>query len=381
VRALRDFLVRVEGERTPAEREQRLRRDALYAGVDRASWADALAAPLDLALLRALHRAVMGEQTRVRRADRDGRWVLADARPGLLRTKPQSFRSGDHVELGWDQGALQAKLRRLLHEIGPAFADDPVRHGAHLVWAITRAQPFAGHNTRLALTVVSLCLRRAGWPALPVADAERDPALIDALAAASTDRGALETTLVRMIWAEALAYAEWLAPVAADGWTLAGEARALAELRRRVVTVERGALEAFTDRATSLVGAALAAHLGVAVGAGQRAWLSDPTQRLQLAWTSAARGRWLCPRDEMVTVGWRLGDGIDAVLVVGAAGRGLSGGVVAHLALGAAPAPGAAQAPAMLVIPDENPAERETRLAAWAEPAVIAARRASALRF
>jgi hypothetical protein len=383
VRALRGFLRRVEAERTPGERAQALAREAIFAGMDGERWAEARAATLDLALLRAVHRALPGADSRVRRADRDGRWRLADARPGMLRTKPQSFRSGDHVEPAWEPGAIKAGLARLLHEVGPAFADDPVHHGAHLLWAITRAQPFAGHNVRLALTIVSLCLRRADLPALAVVDAERDAALIAGLARATADRTPLERVLEHLIWREALAFAEWLAPVASDAarWTLAGEAEALAATRARVVAVSEATVERIAARAIEVVTPGLTMELGVDVAGGVARWVGDPGERLALAWTSAARGRWLCPHAPLRVATWSLGGtGVEAHLVIGGAGRGLSGAAVAHLALGS-PAPGAPPAPALLLIPDEADDEWQTRLAAWVAPALASVRRESPFRF
>jgi hypothetical protein len=381
MKALRTFLARVEAAQSLAGHEPLLAREAIYVGVGREAWSTLRGATLGVPLLRELHRAISGAQTRVRRANRDGRWVLADARPGALRTKPQSFRSGDHVEPAWEPGALKAGLTRLLHEIGPTFADEPARQGATLLWALSRAQPFAGQNERLALAVVSWCLRRAGLPVLPVVDVERDAAFVGALAGASADRASLEHYLAVALWAEALRRAEWLAPVATDErWTLAGEHRALVAIRAGAVTVPRHEVEAFAVRASAEIQAALTAQLAVGIEDAGWAWLTDPAQRRQLAWDSAARGRWLCPEDAMLLIGWRLGDtGLDARLVVGAAGRGTSGALSAHLGLGP-PAPGADAAPAFLLIPDETATDRDRRFQSWVELAVDRARRGSALR-
>jgi hypothetical protein len=381
MKALRSFLARVDAAQRPAGRERALAREATYVGVDRETWSGLRGADLGLPLLRDLHRAISGSQPRVRRADRDGRWVLAEARPGWIRTKPQSFRSGDHVESAWEQGALKAGLGRLLHEVGPGLAEEPARHGAHLVWSLTRAQPFAGHNEQLALVALSWCLRRAGWPALPVVDVERDAGFVDALAVASADRGPLERYLASALWTEALRYVEWLGPVVTDEhWTLAGEHRMLAAIRADVLSVPRPDVEAFAERASTEVAAALAAQLAIAIEGAGWAWLADPSLCRQLAWESAGRGRWLCPQQALLVVAWRLGDtGVDARLIVGAAGRGMSGALTAHLVIGP-PAPGADAAPAFLLIPDEAADERDRRFQVWAALAVDAARRGSALR-
>jgi hypothetical protein len=381
MKALRSFLARVDAAQVPAGLERALAREATYVGVDRETWSGLRGADLGLPLLRDLHRAISGSQPRVRRADRDGRWVLADARPGWIRTKPQSFRSGDHVEPAWDQGALKAGLSRLLHEVGRGFAEEPARQGAYLVGSLSRAQPFAGHNERLALVALSWCLRRAGWPALPVVDVERDAGFLEALAVAGAERGPLERYLVSALWTEALRYVEWLGPVVTDEhWTLAGEHRTLAALRTHVVTVPRPQVEAFAERASTDIAAALASQLAIAIEGLGWAWVADPSQRRQLAWESAARGRWLPPQEAMLVLAWRLGDGgLDARLIVGAAGRGISGALTAHLVIGP-PAPGADAAPSFLLIPDEAADERDRRLQGWAALAVDTARRGSALR-
>lgn len=325
------------------------------AGVDVDRWRDAA---LDVELVKALHRAVVGDQGSVRRVLADGSVALADAQPGHVRTKPQAFRLGDHSEPAWEQGKLKAGLVELCRDIAPLLTREPMRAAADLAWTLCRAQSFTGLNERLALVVASWVCRRAGVPALDVERLERD----DAFAVAATaDRDALERYLVDAVWDEALALVEAAGPVAPQAsqrWTLAddhGAAKAMRESAAKVAD-----LDVVVDHvATSLEHAHMLTN-------------SRRVTHPQAAWHAAVRGRFICPHEPLTTVRWAMPTArdLELVFVVGATGRGTTGAVSAYIALELAGQPAPRTAVAMLLIPDESHDERQARASRWLDGAV-----------
>jgi fido (protein-threonine AMPylation protein) len=376
MRGLQDFVRRIEAAQTPPARALDDARDAARAGLTAEAWRDARKGPLDLALLRALHRAASAGHEVARRARVDGAWILGPANPGQLRTKPQAFRLHDHVEPAWAPGALKGGLARLLDGTGAALAADPVACVAELVWGLSRAQPFAAGNERVALIAASRLLRAAGLPGLSVDDTERDPAFVEAmLAATAGDRGALERALAAAIWDAALVWAEWLGgPPPADParWTLRDGHAALEAARRGAARVSDGELDAFIAAASDRLAAAMAARLGQALAPPERSSPGEYTGRLAVALASARRGRRICPHAPVTVVRFPVEGalGLEVSLTAGAAGRGITGAAAVHLALAPRDAIGAGTAPGFLVITDEPAPARAARFAAWLDGAI-----------
>jgi hypothetical protein len=383
--ALKSLLHRMD-EELPGERQRRKAWAAARTGIDRDFWQAAEAARLDLDLLRLIHRGATSRQPTVRRTLRDGRWTTAPSQPGRLRTKPQGFRAGTHIEPAWPAGQLKSGLSRLFGEVASAIPDDPVGQGARLLWTLSRAQPFAGANERVALALVSWCLQQAGLPGLNVLATEADPAFVAALVAGTAEEcGTLVRYLTTAIWNEGLAQVEWLgspAPGEAEGRTLKETHLALTEIRGRARTLSIERTDRFAERAAVLVGAELAARMGM-VPACQRQWLGGLPERLQATWDSLARGRPISPHAPILMLQWELAvaSGLQAELVIGAAGRGMSGALSAHLALGVRGLPTSGTAPAMLLVPDEQEQATDGRMAAWIGPAMTRAIAAGPLRF
>lgn len=366
---LRAFLARVNVAPMARPRE-----------IDVDRWPDT---PLDLAFLKELHRAVVGNQESVRRTLVDGSSILADAQPGHVRTKPQAFRVGDHIERAWEQGELKSGLTVLFRDVAPLLASEPVRAAAHLLWSLSRAQPFTGLNERTSLVLASWVLRRAGLPTLHVESIERDPDFGAALAAATAnDRSALERYLEDKVWDEALVLVEAVVPVPpqdATRWTLADEHAASAVARARATKLSSEELAAFVaDLSTLIEQAPLPVRLAGAV----RESVDTHAARLSGAWASAVRGRRLCPHEPMTITRWSIESalGLGLTLVVGAAGRGMTGASSAHLALEIADHPTPGPSLALLLIPDESREARNARTAAWLPRALRRAVELSPLR-
>lgn len=346
------------------------------AGIDVDRWRDAR---LELACLEDMHRAVVGDRKSVRRILADGSSILAPAQPGHIRTKPQAFRAGEHVERAWEQGVLRSKLGELCRTVTPLVASDPVRAAAQLVWALSRAQPFTGMNERVALVLASSVLRRAGLPVLDVERVERDRAFEAALVAASEDdRSGLERYLVETIWDEALALLESVAPVPppeTPRWTLADEHAAAAGARARATKLSADDLTAFVDDASTMLERELSVRRGITLAPARREWLESHTTRLACAWEAAIRGRRLSPHEPMLVARWTVSGahGIELKLVVGAVGRGMTGAASAHLALEPPGEPVAQASLAILLVADESPDARHARIAMWLERALARA--------
>jgi len=368
--ALVGFLRRVERSLSAEQHEAMHARDARRLGLDAATWQVARAAPLDLALLRRLHVGITGDQPTVRRTLRDGQFTTAPAQPGKLRTKPQAFRHGEHVEPAWGPGALKRNLGALFRAVTPSLDEAPLREAARVLWTLRCAQPFTGLNERVALSLAAWCLRRAGLPTIPVRTIERDPAYGAALVAATEeDRGALERYLEQAVWDGALALAEWLAPAPPPEparWTLQDEHEALARARQHVPRISTTELEALARELAAQLVPALA-QLGVELAPGTERWLDAPGARLQATWNSATRGRAICPHEPIFVVTWPLAGelGLEATLIVAAAGRGITGAVTAQLVIELADVPSGRATRALLLVPEETDASRRERLARW----------------
>jgi len=385
IEPLRHHARRVEAMLSPAQRALLRQREAEHLAIDAPSWTALRGVPFDLVLLRDAHRAIAARPTQrvdrrnggaqpVRRAGPDGRWAVSAPRVGKLRSQPQSFRVGDHVEPAWDHNTLTRRLAALLNATYAAVAGDPIGQIASFVWTLARAQPFVGSNERTALVLAARLLSATDLPVLHVAAVEQDPAFTSALIAPTPEP--LAAFLTRVLWDEALALAEWLAipaPSDAARWTLTDEHAALGAARARVPSVEPAVLAALVDRAVAVITPFLEEYAGATVGAAVRTPLPTFADRLRVSVDSARRGRYLCPHLPLHDVRWSLhAGGLDAVLIAGTAGRGLAGASAIHFALEppALPHHAGRPAPALLVIPDEATADQQRRLAAWTTFAV-----------
>ena len=376
MRELHAFIGRIESERGARARALDEERDAARAGLDAATWRTVRGMEVDLALLRALHRAASAGHDVARRARIDGQWIVGPANAGELRTKPQAFRLGDHVEVAWPPGALKGGLARLLRDAAAELAADPPAYAARAVWTLSRAQPFIARNERVALMLASRCLRGAGLPGLPVDDIERDPAFGAALIAANADdRGPLARYLAAAIWDAALAWAEWIGvppPPDPARWTLADEHVALEAARRHAMRIPDAELDALLAHAAERVRPAITARLGTTLGPCERWRPGEHGQRLAIAVASAHRGRRLCPHEPIAVLRWPVagGLGVEVALVAGAAGRGVTGAIAMYLTIALRDAIGAGVAPGFLAIVDEPAQARAERLDGWLDAAI-----------
>jgi hypothetical protein len=385
IAALRAYASRVDATLVRAQREAITARAAERLGIAAPAWEALLASRLDGASLRDIHRAVTGVRATIRRAEPDGTWTIAAARAGHLRSRPQCFRLDDHVESAWDHSTLKRQIAAVLAETVAGFSSDPIARAASLVWALTRAQPFLGDNERVALVAASRAFHDAGLPWLGVEDIVRDSKFDDALVAAtSDDRDDLEGYLAGRLWDEALATSEWLQlPRSTEHRTLRDEHDALRQARERVGGFAAAELDALGDDAAAAIIPCVESKLGTTLGHLRRVAPDGFAERLQLAAEAGERGHPLCPHEAIVVLRSSIdaATGLELVLVLGTAGRGLTGAASLQLALevGARPTP-QTRAPAILLVPDEAPTERSSRIAEWAVTAVDNALRASPIR-
>jgi hypothetical protein len=363
---------RVQATFDLAQRDALVGREASACGLSATDWAELCAANVDLAQLRTIHRMVSGHDAKVRRADRDGEWTLSSARAGHLRSQPQSFRAGDVMLPAWDHATLARRTSDVIAAAKVRAATEPADALATLVWTLVRAQPFAGRNEQAALV---LAMRLAHDLALPVASVEAcelDPVFARTLAAPEPDE--LAAYLTRVLWDDGLAFAEALSLGEAPTRTLAEEHAALSAARARVHAIPGGELAGFAASAVAATTAALVPLFGEV--AAQPVVIEGHAGRLAVALASAARGRVLSPHLPISAWRWALDEasGLEALLVVGSPGRGLSGATSVHLSLGGMPAPG------LLLVPDEDAAARVERFARWIGEALVRALDASPLR-
>lgn len=362
----------------PAQAEAAARRDAELLGLDSRSWKEIRARHPDLVLFRELH-ALVSSTTTVRRADRDGQWALATARPGHLRSRPQSFRAADRVEPAWDHNTLASRVSDVIASASTATASDVMARVAVLVWTLVRAQPFLGDNERVALAIASLIFARLELPVFSLDEVATNDNFLAALAAETSEP--LATYLRRTLWDQELQFAEWLhsLPSGDERWSLAAEhARAAIRDRGRHVGHEQ---------LVQLVGHVVV-HLtqelaGGDSGAVRRTQTGTHAERLRVAIASARRGRHLCPQRHIHEVRIRINDvGLDAVVVAGSAGRGLTGAAGLHIAFeiaDVAPATGRAS-PGLLLVHAERLADQQSRFAEWSPLAIQRAWRDSPIR-
>ncbi|MGE3455482.1 MAG: hypothetical protein AB7O24_10255 [Kofleriaceae bacterium] len=169
------FCRRVAAELSPAQQAMLRARDAERLAITATEWTAILGHNVDVALLREVHRAVTGALPMTRRADAAGEWDAVPSRAGHVRSQPQSFRLGSYVERAWEHSTLKRRMAELLNAVVAASPRQPVTQAARAVWAVTRAQPFAGDNVRVALVVASRMLASAGLPVVGVVDHEHAP--------------------------------------------------------------------------------------------------------------------------------------------------------------------------------------------------------------
>ncbi len=352
----------------PAQADAARRRDAEQLGLEAHVWTSLQTRNLDLVVFRELHEAI-STGTKVRRADRDGHWVLATARPGHLRSQPQSFRVGDRVEPAWDHNTLARRVAEVIATASGATAIDVVPRVVELVWNLVRAQPFLGDNERVALALASMLLSRFELPMFSDALAADDD-FFAAFAAETTEP--LATYVRRTLWDQELQFAEWLhaLPSGDERWSLAAEHARLAALRDRSRLVSPEQLGQFVDHAVVHLTDGLA---GGDSGAVRRSPTTTHADRLRVAIASARRGRHLCPHRPIHEVRIRLNDvGLEAVVVAGSAGRGLTGAASLHIAFeiaGGAPTTGRAS-PGLLLVHAESLVDQQSRFAEWSQMAI-----------
>lgn len=374
--SLAAYYSRVSTGLDPRQRALAERYTATRVGLDLEAWSTLLAGNPDLALLRELHRLTCAGIARVRRADKTGAWTVANTRPGHLRSQAQSFRAGEHVEPAWDHNSL---ARHVTEQIAAARAvDDPIAASAQLVWSLSRAQPFLGRNETTALAFAARRIHDAKLPVPDLATIEHDPAFARALAAPSP--APLRALFARAVWDAALAFAEWLAPAHDETarWTLADEHASCETARARVRAVADAELAAVVELAVTAMPAALVTRL--AVGAPLRIPTATYGDRLRATVESARRGRHLCVHRPLHALRWPVASGLDAILVAGTAGRGLTGAAALHVALAIGDIATGHIAPGLLLLPDETTTERASRFATWLPEAVDQIIRDSPLR-
>jgi hypothetical protein len=381
VEVLRTYLQRIDALLVPAHRAALRARAAERLGIASAAWEAIVGGNVDGALLRAIHRAVTAERATIRRATPEGSWTIAPARAGHLRSKPQSFRAGEHVEAAWEHATLKRAVAELIDATAAGFASAPVARAANLIWSLARAQPFAGDNERVAMVLASRLLHGIGLPTLAVGETMGDPAFEAAMCAASADD--LERYLAAAIWDEALAFAEALSLSAStERWSLRDEHLALAEARRRAHTIAPAELGAIASAAADLIAARAGERLGIALAPANRSAPSAFADRLRLAMEAGGRGHLVSPHSEISELRWSAdaATGLDLVVVIGAPGRGITGAASVHAALELRGVPTPWSAPAILFVPGEPPGDRNRRLAAWAPRAMDRILRNSPIR-
>jgi hypothetical protein len=353
---LQAFLRRLEGTFSDSQRRVR-EREAERLEIDATAWASLCSMNLDLLVVREAHRSA-STLASVRRADREGEWELVSAQPGKLRSHPQSFRVGAHVEPAWDHATLRHRVAELVNTTRDAAGADPVRAIARFIRSFVRAQPFLAQNERVALIVASAVLRSLGLPAMAARETERVPEFRAALIAA--DESVMERFLEAALWSEALALAEWLFLTPLNPrWTLADEHAALASAR--VPMDLASAMDQLVGIVEPLLDASQAPRRNVHTTFGERA---------RAATDAAYRGHPICPQHSILETRWPLPDGRDAVLVIALAGRGIAGASSVHLSIEHPRVVAAGIAPALLLPLDETPTNRGERLATWAPSAL-----------
>ncbi len=361
-----------------SEQQARIReREADRLAMGASDWSSLCAMRIDLVMVREAHR-LTSKKASVRRADREGEWALAQSHAGKLRSQPQSFRIGDHVEPAWDQGNLKHRLAELVNATRDRAPITPLAAAASLIRGFVRAQPFLGENERVALVVASLMLRSASLPVLHAETLESAAAFAKAMIA--SDDEPMIRVLTEAAWQEALELVESIAVTPSPRWTLAAEHAALDAARARASSISDTQLDELCRVVEQVLVPQLQSRLGP-LGTSHRAVHASFSARGSAAVHAAYRGRQICAQRAIVEMRWSLG-ALDAVLVVAIAGRGLTGAASAHVAFELPSLPANTRhAPGLLLLPDEPPAELDRRLATWIPSAIEEARRGSPLVF
>lgn len=372
--AVRAFMSRVNEMSSEQQRQGLQQRYAERLGISRENWSLLRATNMDLDGLRGAHRIVVGNQTTVRRTDRDGSWTFASAHPGHLRSQPQSFRAGSHVEPAWDHTTLKHQMAHVLADVASRFDAAPIPCAAELVWTISRAQPFIGHNERLSLLAASRLLSAAGLPVLSIPQLERDAELDACIIAATEDnRTDLEVYLANTVSREALAIAEWISLAPVGRWSLRDEHAALSALRSATPAIES---DRFIADATHMLVALCESALGLSLTP-----LSGISRHhLRIARDATYRGCPICPHMPIRELRWSIDNSLELVVVVGAVGRGIAGASSLHASIEVGGVVNALPAAAFLLVPDEDLVDQQARFSAWAPSAIRHAVRTSALR-
>lgn len=374
IHGVRAFVRRVSEGLSDEQRQSLQQLEAERLGISRENWSQLRATNMDLVGLREAHRMVVGRQSTVRRTDRDGSWTSASAHPGHLRSQPQSFRVGVHIEPAWDLSTLKHRLARVLAHVTSRFEAVPIQCAAEVVWAISRAQPFIGRNERLSLLVASRMLCAAGLPVLPILQLERDAELEACIVAATEDnRADLEIYLANTISREALAIAEWISVAPNGRWSLRDEHAALSSLRSTTPVSE---CDSFTTETTR----ALVALCESALGAKLTPLSGTSRHHLRIACDATYRGCPICPHMPIREFRWSIDNSLELVVVIGRAGRGITDASSLHVAIEVGGVVNPLPAAAFLLVPDEDLGAQQARFAAWAPSAIRHAVRTSALR-
>ncbi len=365
--ALVAFQTALAATLSPRQLQLREEREAARLGVSVNEWRDIRATPVSVELLRLIHIAITGRATGVRRANEHGEWEVVPPKPGHLRSRPQAFRIGEHVEAAWDHPTLRKRIAELLRS-NAIEAERPLYAVSRLIWSLLRAQPFLGSNERVALLLAARVLNAAGWPAPDIEAIEADDEL--AVAAAAPNHELLVVVLERAMAQEMLAFAEWLPLAREPGrWSLHDEQQAAAAARSRVTQVQTDMLVDATNDIADLLEPMLAKHF--ALGPRIVTTLTSEPERLEAAVTAARSGRYLCPQCPIVRCCWPVeaGHGLVVRLVAGAAGRALAGAAAIHLAIDITSVP-ASNAPATLLVPNESSSARQERIQSWLRYAI-----------
>ncbi|MFN0250308.1 MAG: hypothetical protein ACKV2T_25745 [Kofleriaceae bacterium] len=352
-------------------------RNAERLGISVDAWRALRAAPLSVEWLREAHVAVTGRTANVRRANEDGSWGMVAPKPGRLRSRPQAFRIGNHVERAWDHNTLRKHLAELMRSTVNTVDRAPFETSGRMVWNLMRAQPFLGLNERMALLVAARLLHGVGIPGLPIVLLEYDDELT--AAAIATDFQPLAAMLERAAWRDALEFAEWL-PVAPDAsrWSFEDEQRVAAAARERAPSFV-GVIAETSDRLAERVRGELGKHLGRPIGGCVVSTCESLADRVSVAIASARCGRVICPQLPVATLRWSTSSSLVARAVIGAVGRGLTGAMAVHFTFEVGGAVGR-NPPTILLVPTESLAERASKIDQWISRAVAQAIERAPLR-
>ena len=343
-------------------------REAERLGISLEAWRRIRTSVMSVELLRDIHVAATGRPANVRRANEHGAWTVVPPKPGHLRSRPQSFRVGPHVEPAWDHNTLKMRVAELLRATTGVTAA-PFAGAAHLVWNLMRAQPFLGLNERTALLCTARLLNSVGLPLFSVAALEHDPEFAGAAIASEPKR--LADVLERASWREALEFAEWLSLTPTTAWwSLHDEQTALALARENVQAIAASEVEDALHQVAENLAVVVSSSLEMEVSGCTTTLLEAYDARLKTAIATARGGRYVCPHRTMAVARCALpSGGLGAQVVIGAAGRGLTGAVSMNLAVVLGDV-ALNSVESILLVPNELPESRRARIAEWLSRAV-----------